>query len=197
MKRHYFIGDDLNVIAAVERALMAKGIAAEQIHVLSLNDADAEQRQLHDVQSLMKKDVIHSAEIGALFGLVASISVIAIAHFTGVAAKVGWVPFVFLAIVLLGFFTWEGGLIGIQLPNSRFRRFEKALRAGEHVFFVDVEGSRRTARNAGYGGAPAPAARGNRLVVAAMAGRSAAERTSFFAMGSVVPLTYQATTSTP
>jgi hypothetical protein len=139
MKRHYFIGDDLNVIGAVERALMAKGIAAEQIHVLSLNDADTEQRQLHDVQSLMKKDVIHSAEIGALLGLVASISVIAIAHFTGVATKVGWVPFVFLAIVLLGFFTWEGGLIGIQLPNSRFRRFEKALRAGQHVFFVDVE----------------------------------------------------------
>ena len=144
MKRHYFIGDDLNVVAAVERALMAKGIAAEQIHVLSLDDADAEQRNLHDVQSLMKKDVIHSAEIGALIGLAASIAAIAVAHLTGLAAKVGWVPFVFLAIVLLGFFTWEGGLIGIQLPNSRFRRFEKALRAGEHVFFVDVDSSPRS-----------------------------------------------------
>ncbi len=139
MKRHYFIGDDLDVVAAVERALMARGIAAEQIHVLCLNDADAEHRQLHDVQSLMKKDVIRSAQIGALLGLVACIATIAIAQLTGLAAKVGWVPFVFLAIVLLGFFTWEGGLIGIQLPNSRFRRFEKALRAGEHVFFVDVD----------------------------------------------------------
>ena len=141
MKRHYFIGDDLDVVAAVERALMAKGVTAEQIHVLSLNDADAEQRHLHDVQSLMKKDVIHSAEIGALFGLVASIAVIAVAHLSGLAAKVGWVPFVFLAIVLLGFSMWEGGLIGIQIPNSRFRRFERALRAGEHVFFVDVDSS--------------------------------------------------------
>ena len=59
---------------------------AEQIHVLCLNDADAEQRSLHDVQSLMKKDVIHSAEIGALIGLAASI---VIAHLTGLAAKVG------------------------------------------------------------------------------------------------------------
>ncbi len=138
MKRHYFIGDDLSVVAAVERALMARGIAAEQIHVLSLDDADAEQRQLHDVQSLMKKDVIHSAEIGALIGLAASVAAIVGAHLSGLAAQVGWVPFVFLAIVLLGFFTWEGGLIGMHLPNSRFRRFEKALRAGEHVFFVDV-----------------------------------------------------------
>jgi len=139
MKRHYFIGDDLNVIAAVERALMAKDISAEQIHVLSHNDADAEQHHLHDVQSLMKKDVIHSAEIGALFGLVASIAALTIAHVSGIAAKFGWVPFVFLAIVLLGFSMWEGGLIGIQSPNSRFRRFERALRAGEHVFFVDVD----------------------------------------------------------
>jgi len=141
MKRHYFIGDDLNVVAMVEKDLLANGVAAEQIHVLSLNDADAETRQLHDVQSLMKKDVIHSAEIGALLGLAASALAIVVAHLTGVAAKIGWVPFVFLAIVLLGFFTWEGGLIGIQMPNSRFRRFEKALRAGEHVLFVDVDDS--------------------------------------------------------
>jgi len=145
MKRYYFVGDDLSVVATIERKLTNAGIAAEQIHVLSLDDADAEQRQLHDVQSLMKRDVIHSAEIGALIGLAASIAAIAIAHVSGLAARVGWVPFVFLAIVLLGFFTWEGGLIGIQLPNSRFRRFEKALRAGEHVFFVDVDSAEEQA----------------------------------------------------
>jgi hypothetical protein len=142
MKRYYFIGDDLNVIASVERELLAQGLAGEQIHVLSLDDANAEQRQLHDVQSLMKKDVIRSAEIGALLGLAASALAIVIAHVSGIAAKLGWWPFVFLAIVLLGFCTWEGGLIGIQVPNSRFRRFEKALRAGEHIFFVDVEDGR-------------------------------------------------------
>jgi hypothetical protein len=145
MKRHYFIGDDLNVVAMVEKELLAQGIKAEQMHVLCLNDAEAEQRQLHDVQSLMKKDVIHSAEIGALLGLVASVLAIVVAHLSGMAEKVGWIPFVFLAIVLLGFFTWEGGLIGMHLPNSRFRRFEKALRAGEHVFFVDVDDSEEPA----------------------------------------------------
>jgi len=139
MKRHYFIGDDLSVIAKVERELRAQGIPGEQIHTLSLDDADAEQRQLNDVQSLMKRDVIHATEIGAMIGLAASVLALVVAHMTGIAERVGWIPFVFLAIVLLGFFTWEGGLIGIQSPNSRFRRFEKALRAGEHVFFVDVE----------------------------------------------------------
>jgi hypothetical protein len=27
----------------------------------------------------------------------------------------------------------------VQTPNSRFKRFERALRAGAHVFFVDVD----------------------------------------------------------
>ena len=30
-------------------------------------------------------------------------------------------------LVLLGFFTWEGGFIGIQTPNAQFRRFAGAL----------------------------------------------------------------------
>jgi hypothetical protein len=139
MKRHFFIVDELDAVAALERELTARGVASEKIHVLSLNDVDTERRQLHDVQSLMKRDVIHSTEIGALVGLAASIVAIAAAQVTGLAERVGWVPFVFLAIVLLGFFTWEGGLWGIQVPNSRFRRFENALRAGQHIFFVDVE----------------------------------------------------------
>ena len=57
MKRYYFIGDDLGTVAAVERQLLERDVAAEKIHVLSLDDTDAERRHLHDVQSLMKRDV--------------------------------------------------------------------------------------------------------------------------------------------
>jgi hypothetical protein len=52
---------------------------------------------------------------------------------------VGWIPFVFLAIVVLGFLTWEGGLFGIQVPNPDYQRFESDLQAGRHVLFVEVE----------------------------------------------------------
>jgi hypothetical protein len=50
-----------------------------------------------------------------------------------------WVPFNFLAIVLLGFFTWSGGLYGIEESHHDFKRFETELRAGKHVFTVDVD----------------------------------------------------------
>ena len=48
-------------------------------------------------------------------------------------------PAIFLAVVVLGFCTWEGGLIGIQEPHVDFKRFDEDLKAGRHVLFVDVD----------------------------------------------------------
>ena len=48
-------------------------------------------------------------------------------------------PFIFLAVICLGFFTWEGGFIGIQTVNHHFKRFETVLNEGKHVFFCDLE----------------------------------------------------------
>ena len=45
----------------------------------------------------------------------------------------------YLALVLLGFSAWSGGLYGIQVPHRDFRRFEPQLREGKHVFIVDVD----------------------------------------------------------
>ncbi len=141
MKRFYFISDDLDDLEAVEAQLEADGVITEQIHVLSLNDAEVEAHHLHQVQAFMKKDVVHSAEIGALIGLVVSAAALIVVYLAGWYQVIGWIPFVFLAIVLLGFCTWEGGLIGIHLPNSHFRRFQRALQDGRHVLFVDLHPS--------------------------------------------------------
>jgi hypothetical protein len=88
----------------------------------------------------MKNDIVHSAIKGAVVGICAFVLVLAIAYFAGwTKTGAGWMPFIFLAIVMLGFCTWEGGLRGIQVPNHNFARFEKALSEGKHVFFVDLE----------------------------------------------------------
>lgn len=139
MKRYYFIEDNLDDLETIERELEARNVVTPQIHVLSQDDAALRGRHLNEVHSFMKKDVVRSGEIGAIIGLIVAVIAIATAAMTRVLETIGWVPFIFLAIILLGFFTWEGGLFGIQTPNSHFRRFEEALRAGKHVFIVDVE----------------------------------------------------------
>ena len=140
MKRHYYISNDLDDLDHVEEELERAGVATPQIHVLSLDDAGVATRpHLHPVEAVLKKDVVRGTEIGAVGGVIGAALVLGIAYFTGVTESVGWVPFLFLAVVVLGFCTWEGGLFGIQEPHADFVRFQEDLDAGRHVFFVDVD----------------------------------------------------------
>ena len=139
--RHYFISDSLDDLEIFEEQLEAAGVATPQIHVLSTNDADvAKHSHLHAVQSLLRSDVIHSTTRGALVGILVSALALSVAHFAGwTQTAAGWMPFIFLAVIILGFCTWEGGFMGIQKPNHNFARFEQVLKDGKHVFFVDLE----------------------------------------------------------
>ncbi|MCR8923942.1 NAD/FAD-utilizing enzyme [Dasania sp. GY-MA-18] len=139
MKRHFYITDNLDDLELVEQELESSGVETPQIHILSENDADVENHHLHEVEAVLKKDVVHSMEIGAVTGIVAAIIVLLVAYLAGwTESAAGWVPFIFLAVVVLGFCTWEGGLFGIQEPHYQFKRFQKALHEGKHVLFVDV-----------------------------------------------------------
>ncbi len=139
MKRHYYISDDLDDLDQVEHTLEANGVTTPQIHVLSENEAELAARSLHTVESVLKKDVVRSTEMGFLVGIAAASVVLLITYFSGPTESYIWIPAIFLALVLLGFCTWEGGLIGIQKPHHEFERFQDDLKAGKHVLFVDIE----------------------------------------------------------
>ena len=138
MIKHYYIADDLDELEQIEQELESAGIKESHIHVLSESAADVENHHLHMVNSLQQQDVVHSAEVGAIIGVVGALSVLVLAHLFGWAnSAAGWLPFIFLSIVVLGFCTWEGGLIGIQKPNINFAPFQKILKEGKHILLVD------------------------------------------------------------
>lgn len=141
LTRHFLISDDLDDLERLEEDLERSGIVFSQIHLLTLDDAEAAKHpHLHTVSALMKKDLVHSGLVGLGIGIAAAILVLLIAELAGwTQTPAGRIPFIFLAIILLGFFTWEGGLLGIETPNVHFRAFEQALEQGRHVFFVDLE----------------------------------------------------------
>jgi len=139
MKRHYYISNDLDDLDHVQEELENAGVATPQMHVLSRDDAGVAIRpHLHPVEAVLKKDVVRGTEVGAVIGVVGAGIVLAVAYFSGVTVTVGWVPFLFLALIVLGFCTWEGGLFGIQEPHTDFVRFQDDLDAGKHIFFVDI-----------------------------------------------------------
>ncbi len=139
MKRHFFISDDLDDLEVVERDLESAGVTTPQIHVLSEDDAGLETHHLHQVEAVLKKDVVHGTEMGAIVGVIGAAAVIGLAWMSGLTETYTWVPAIFLAIIVLGFCTWEGGLIGIQEPHVDFRRFQNDLQEGKHILFVDTD----------------------------------------------------------
>ncbi|ALO35741.1 NAD/FAD-utilizing enzyme [Colwellia sp. MT41] len=140
MLRHYFVSNDLDELEEVEHELEQQGFSEPQIHVLSENDTEVENHHLHEVAAVLKQDVVHSTELGALIGVIAAGAIILLTYLLNWhLSAAGWVPFIFLAIIILGFCTWEGGFIGIQQPNVNFKRFQEMLHNGKHILFVDVE----------------------------------------------------------
>lgn len=134
MNRHYYISNNLDDLEAVENELEASGINSEQIHVLSQHVADVEQHHLHEINSLMEQDVVRSGEIGAVIGVPLAALVLGGAYWLGwTESAAGWMPFIFLAIVVCGFCIWEGGFFGIQVPNTHFRSFKQVVEE-ENIF---------------------------------------------------------------
>ncbi len=141
MKRHYFISDDLDDLDRIEVELEQSGVATPQIHVLSSDDAGVDTHtHLHNIESVLKQNVIHGTVVGALFGLLAASLALGLGYLSDLPATYTWMPFYFLAIVLFGFITWSGGFYGIQTPHKEFRRFQKDLADGKFsIHDVDIE----------------------------------------------------------
>ena len=140
MRRHYYVSDDLDDLEHVEEELEAAGLRTPHIHVLSNDDAAvAHHPHLHPVEAVLKKDVVYGTEMGAIVGVIGAVLVLVVAQISGWTETVTWMPFLFLSVVVFGFCTWQGGLIGIQEPHHDFKRFKEVLDAGKHVFFVDID----------------------------------------------------------
>jgi len=140
MKRHFYISNNLDDLDGIELELENSGVHKPQIHVFSKDDSGVETRDhLHNIESVFKKDVVQGTITGAWVGVGIAALVLIVVSYSSWPESYTWVPFIFLAVVLLGFATWVGGLIGIQTPHNDFKRFERQLREGKHVFIVDVD----------------------------------------------------------
>ena len=141
MKRHYFISDSLDDLADVEQELQALAIDGSQIHVYGPDkkQRDLDLKPVHDISSFTRSDVVRSGWRGFLVGAGAAATVLAFSYINGWhQSTLGWVPIVFVALILLGFFAWEGGLSGIQQPNQELSKFDDAIKQGKLLFYVDA-----------------------------------------------------------
>lgn len=138
MIRHYFISDDLDDLNAVEQELLEAGIDSAQLRVLS-DHSNGSAHKVDTVDSLSRRDIIHSGLVGGVIGLGVAALILAVGYYSGASSLETWLPFLFLSIVVACFCTWEGGLFGIQVSNVQFRRFETLVQQGYHVLLIDMK----------------------------------------------------------
>ena len=139
MKRRYFLSDELDDLERFDRDLRDAGFTDPQMHVVSHDDAGVAMREaLVATEAVLKKDVVRGTELGAIVGMLGAGLVLGVAYVSGIALTVGWVPFIFLAIIVLGFCTWEGGLFGIQEAHNEFVKFQHHLDDGRHLYVLDL-----------------------------------------------------------
>lgn len=145
MNRYYFITNDMDDLANVEQELEQQGVLKEQMHVLPYNDAVAEERGLESVDSIFRKDILRTLAVGFGIGCAVAALMLTVAFFVGVESTQAWLMLGFIALMIVGVCTWEGGLAGVHWPQHQFRRFGRDLKRGFSVFFVDVdEGQEQT-----------------------------------------------------
>ncbi|SHG91573.1 hypothetical protein [Ferrimonas marina] len=146
MVRHYYLSNSLWELELIERQLEKRGLSPAQIHVLSQKPNLASRFHLLPRSEFWFYDLPHCLWRGLALGLILAGAVLVGVAYSGWAEAIGsWLPFWMLALMLLGFCTWEGGLIGLQSPHHDLGRFHDAFNRGQHLLLVDVKAEQESA----------------------------------------------------
>ena len=134
-RRLYFLVPDVPTAQKVVDELLLARIEERHIHVLSKEGTQME--DLPEANLFQKSDFVHAVErglaLGGGTGVIAGLAAVAIPGMVlGGGAILG------IALAGAGMGAWISGMIGMDVPNSRLKEFEKAVAEGNVLMMVDV-----------------------------------------------------------
>lgn len=134
-RRIYFLVPNSQITHKIVKELQAKGIEDRHIHILAKRDTPLE--GLNEAGVGIKTDFIPVVERGlALGGATGLLAGLVGLRFAGFAIAGGPLLGIIIAGATIG--SLMGGLAGMNLGNSRLKRFETAIEQGELLLLVDV-----------------------------------------------------------
>jgi hypothetical protein len=99
---------------------------------------------LHEASYVQKTDTVHGAFVGfGLGGLLGALLGLVLMNFPPQGGTLEWVAVLVTAIGGAAFGVWIAGMVGLQVPNSRLKAFEKDIEAGRILLILDVPAARR------------------------------------------------------
>jgi hypothetical protein len=137
----YFLLPDVECARLTANDLLLARVDYRHMHFLARRDIDCS--GLHQANTLHKTDLVHGAEVGLVIGGIGGFLLGLFIVFTppaGVTLELAIVLATALGGALLG--AWVASLVGASVPNSRLKKYERHIEAGQILLMVDVPPSR-------------------------------------------------------
>lgn len=137
MRRIYFLLPDVKTARTIVDELLLARIEWRHIHVIARHDIELE--DLPEATLAQKSDLLPSLARGAAAGGVSGMlaGLVALA-FPPAGLTIAGGAVVAMTLAGAGFGSWISTMIGVGVPNSRLKHFEKAVEDGELLMMVDV-----------------------------------------------------------
>ncbi|TKC83912.1 DUF1269 domain-containing protein [Trinickia terrae] len=141
MRRIYFLLPSVPSAKSIIDELLIKRVEWRHIHVLARPGIPLEDlpectlAQRSDLLPALARGTAAGGATGALAGLVAM-------AFPPAGLTIAGGVVVLMTLASAGFGAWAASMIGVDVPNTRLKRFEAAIEKGELLMMVDVPKAR-------------------------------------------------------
>jgi len=137
MKRLYFLLPDVKRAAAIVDELLVARIEERHIHVLAKRGTPLE--GLPEASLLQKSDFVPAVQRGLAFGGAAgTVAGLVAISLPGAGPVIAGGIILGSALAGAGVGAWLGGMVGMNVGNTRLKRFGDAIEGGELLMMVDV-----------------------------------------------------------
>ncbi len=140
MRKIYFLAPDVEITHKIVDELRVNGIEEHNIHIIAKRGTPLQ--DLPEANPLQKSDIIPAMEralaIGGATGLLAGLAAVALPGGLVLGGRA------VLAVTLAGagVGSWLGGMVGLNVDNTRLKSYEKAIEQGELLILLDIPISR-------------------------------------------------------
>ena len=137
MRRLYFLLPHTQSAKAIVNELLLERVEWRHIHVLAKQDVPLE--HLLEATLTQRSDLLPALARGTAAGGVAGMlaGLVALA-FPPAGLTIAGGAVVAITLAGAGFGAWVAPMIGVDVPNTRLKRFEEAIARGELLMMVDV-----------------------------------------------------------
>ena len=135
MRRIYFLVPNIEITHKIVEELQSEGIEDRHIHILAKRGTPLE--DLPEAGVSIKTDFLPALERGiALGGSTGLLAGLIGLRFAGFAIAGGPLLGIIIASATIG--SLMGGLAGMNVGNTRLKKFEEAIEQGELLMLVDI-----------------------------------------------------------